>query len=211
MIAKLITLICLCAPAVGALVMERPYRLVASGGEIRLRCPYLGRGTPDEVRISLHRGADGADSAQAVCTSTFNHTQSLLQTGGAVQCRGHMGPDGVELTVSGLRGTDTDLYRCMVEVLYPPPYLVSSGKGILFYVPEEPDCPSPAAQAQSNPESSFIILPTAVLACFFILIIVIITVTYKLFRVRSRRREYPGLDPVISKRVDCRFGYENFL
>lgn len=40
----------------------------------------------------------------------------------------------VEVTVSGLKSTDTDLYRCEIEVFYPPPYLRLTGNGTLIHV-----------------------------------------------------------------------------
>ena len=40
----------------------------------------------------------------------------------------------VEVTVSGLRATDTDMYRCVIEVFYPPPYLRLTGNGTLIHV-----------------------------------------------------------------------------
>uniref|UniRef100_A0A667X2U7 Immunoglobulin V-set domain-containing protein n=1 Tax=Myripristis murdjan TaxID=586833 RepID=A0A667X2U7_9TELE len=40
----------------------------------------------------------------------------------------------VQLTVSGLKANHTDLYRCAVEVFYPPPYLNLIGNGTLIHV-----------------------------------------------------------------------------
>lgn len=40
----------------------------------------------------------------------------------------------MEVTVSGLKATDTDMYRCEIEVFYPPPYLRLTGNGTLIHV-----------------------------------------------------------------------------
>lgn len=36
--------------------------------------------------------------------------------------------------MSGLKATDTDMYRCEIEVFYPPPYLRLTGNGTLLHV-----------------------------------------------------------------------------
>lgn len=36
--------------------------------------------------------------------------------------------------MSGLKATDTDMYRCEIEVFYPPPYLELIGNGTLIHV-----------------------------------------------------------------------------
>lgn len=40
----------------------------------------------------------------------------------------------VEVTVIGLKPSDTDMYRCEIEVFYPPPYLQLIGNGTLIHV-----------------------------------------------------------------------------
>ncbi|KAJ8383951.1 hypothetical protein AAFF_G00213200 [Aldrovandia affinis] len=189
MILILITLISLCTQAGRALRVKQPYRVVASDGEVRLRCSYSGR--TEEMRVALYKGMYGEQ-----------------------QCRGELGHRSVDIVVSGLRGEDSDLYRCRMEVIYPPPYLVKYGNGTIFYIPEQAqhrDCPSPAGQKQEDPGSKQDILPIAVLVFFLLLIIIIIISTYKFVNMSHRRKMYAQMAPVVSKRVDCRFGYENFL
>lgn len=48
------------------------------------------------------------------------------------QCSAQVEVDTVEMTVSGLR--DTDIYRCEVEILFPPPYTSISGNISLIHV-----------------------------------------------------------------------------
>ncbi|XP_036400666.1 cytotoxic T-lymphocyte protein 4 [Megalops cyprinoides] len=212
MIVELIAFISLCAHAGRALRVTQPYRAVAVDGEVRLRCSFRVRHTAEEMRVALIRGLHGE---QQVCASSFNLTQSYHQTEGAVQCRGELSPGGVDLVVWGLTLEDTDLYRCRVELLYPPPYMANFGNGTLLFIPgptAKEDCPSPAAQTDTvvDSDSATVILPVAALV-FFILILIIIILTYKMITMDYRKRMYASMAPVISKRVDCRFGYENFL
>ncbi|XP_035266074.1 T-cell-specific surface glycoprotein CD28 [Anguilla anguilla] len=209
MIPALITLISLCTHAGRALRVQQPYRVEARDGEARLRCSYAVRGSPEEMRLTLYRGKFGDD---LVCQRTFNTTQSHFQTDGpVVRCRGELTPGGVDLAVSGLRGEDTDIYRCQLEVLYPPPYLMKYGNGTIVYIPEKTDCPTPASQAQDEPQSTQVVLPIAVMAIFIIIFIIAIISIYMFFNTSQRKRMYPHMTPVTSNRVDCRFGYENFL
>ncbi|KAJ8281775.1 hypothetical protein COCON_G00042940 [Conger conger] len=208
MILVLITLVSLSTQTGKALRVQQPYRVVAADGEARLRCSYRVGGSPEEMRLVLYRGKYGEDQ---VCFFTFNTSQPHIQTDGPVQCRGEISPGGVDLTVSGLKGEDTDLYRCRVEVLYPPPYLRKFGNGTIIYIPERTDCPNTEAQTQGEYDSTRFILPIAALASFFLIIIIIVISTYKFFIMSQRKRMYPHMVPVMPKRVDCRFGYENFL
>ena len=54
-----------------------------------------------------------------------------------VNCQASMSEDGLSVSLSGLKGDDTDMYRCVVEVIYPPPYMKRVGNGTLVYVPGE--------------------------------------------------------------------------
>lgn len=49
-----------------------------------------------------------------------------------VQCSAQVEVDAVEMTVSGLR--DTDIYRCEIEILFPPPYIRLRGNVTLIHV-----------------------------------------------------------------------------
>lgn len=51
-----------------------------------------------------------------------------------VQCTAQVTEGAVEVTVSGLKATDTDIYRCDIEIFYPPPYLRLTGNGTLIHV-----------------------------------------------------------------------------
>uniref|UniRef100_A0A8C2XFI9 Immunoglobulin V-set domain-containing protein n=1 Tax=Cyclopterus lumpus TaxID=8103 RepID=A0A8C2XFI9_CYCLU len=51
-----------------------------------------------------------------------------------VQCSAQMTEGAVEVTVTGLRAADTDLYRCDIEIFFPPPYRRLTGNGTLVHV-----------------------------------------------------------------------------
>ena len=51
-----------------------------------------------------------------------------------LQCFAQVRGGAVELTVSGLKAEHTDMYRCKIEVFYPPPYLSLTGNGTLIHV-----------------------------------------------------------------------------
>uniref|UniRef100_A0A673NKD7 Immunoglobulin V-set domain-containing protein n=1 Tax=Sinocyclocheilus rhinocerous TaxID=307959 RepID=A0A673NKD7_9TELE len=36
--------------------------------------------------------------------------------------------------ITHIVGNDTDLYRCKIEILFPPPYLRTVGNGTIFYI-----------------------------------------------------------------------------
>lgn len=51
-----------------------------------------------------------------------------------VECTAETTHDTVEVTLSGLNVTDTDMYRCEIQIFYPPPYLRLIGNGTLIHV-----------------------------------------------------------------------------
>ncbi|XP_066543591.1 cytotoxic T-lymphocyte protein 4 [Amia ocellicauda] len=203
MICKVITLISVCLAGGQAFSVSQPYRVVANNGVIRLRCSFSFKGKGEELRVTLLRGM-GEESI--LCASSFYLPNSTFQTKGSVVCQGEASRDGVELTVSGLLGSDTDLYRCSLEIMYPPPYRRRFGNGTIIYIPEKTECPAAVRQEIGN---ILYVLPISILA--FTTIIVIFILTYRLFSLKYRRTEYVDMAPVLSRKVDCRFGYENFL
>uniref|UniRef100_A0A3B4YYQ4 Immunoglobulin V-set domain-containing protein n=1 Tax=Seriola lalandi dorsalis TaxID=1841481 RepID=A0A3B4YYQ4_SERLL len=122
-----------------AVKVIQPYRVVSINGTAQVQCfiepqpsfhlnqpsndqkrqyPYPN---PEEVRVSLLKGLHGT---QKLCSSVPNF-----------QDHGQTGVENEEeVTVSGLKATDTDVYRCGIEVLYPPPYLRLTGNGTLIHV-----------------------------------------------------------------------------
>uniref|UniRef100_W5MWG9 Cytotoxic T-lymphocyte associated protein 4 n=1 Tax=Lepisosteus oculatus TaxID=7918 RepID=W5MWG9_LEPOC len=195
---------CLCVST--AFKVLQPYRVVASDGVVRLRCAFHFNGKGEELRVTLYRGM-GSDSL--VCASSFYLPNSTFETEGPVVCRGDASKDGVDLTVSGLQGADTDLYRCSLEIMYPPPYRQRYGNGTIIYIPEETKCADPVVAAETDKENILFFLPVSVLA--FIIIMTILILTYRILSLKYRKSEYVDMAPVISRKVDCQYGYENFL
>ncbi|XP_068186162.1 cytotoxic T-lymphocyte protein 4 isoform X2 [Antennarius striatus] len=115
----------------------QPYKAVSSGGAVQVQCfiqPPLSYTSSAKVRVSLLKGIHGT---HRVCSSTLTSTEQREMGGakeGKVQCSGQMRGGAVELTVLGLKATDTDIYICEVEVLCPPPYLQLTGNGTLIHV-----------------------------------------------------------------------------
>uniref|UniRef100_A0A4W5PSR8 CD28 molecule n=1 Tax=Hucho hucho TaxID=62062 RepID=A0A4W5PSR8_9TELE len=213
---SLLTFLCLglCLPVWNALRVTQPYRVVGFRGEVELFCSYhhTGRHEPEELRITLYRGMYGEQQEQEACTSSFTHNQTFFQVEGEreVRCRGQLGPGRVNLTVSGLRGNDTDLYRCAIEVLYPPPYLRTFGNGTLLYITEEPGCPrGPEKRRAEGTGETSVRLPLAGLAAATILIVISAVAILLVHQVLQRKRRFEAIIPMISQN-DGRFDYGNF-
>nr|XP_020477387.1 cytotoxic T-lymphocyte protein 4-like isoform X2 [Monopterus albus] len=142
-----------------AVKVIQPYRVVSTNGTAQVQCfiqpqpayhqiqpsynqsppyPYPG---PEHLRVTLLKGLHGS---QELCSSILSFTeenQAAVEKKGEVQCSAQVRDGAVEVTVSGLKATDTDLYRCDIEVFYPPPYLHLIGNGTLIHSLESPDCP----------------------------------------------------------------------
>lgn len=52
----------------------------------------------------------------------------------ALQCTAQVNVDVLEVTMSGLAAADTDVYRCVTEILFPPPYVRFRANATLVHV-----------------------------------------------------------------------------
>lgn len=52
----------------------------------------------------------------------------------ALQCTAQVDVDVLEVTMSGLAAADTDVYRCVTEILFPPPYVRFRANATLVHV-----------------------------------------------------------------------------
>ncbi|KAK5860719.1 hypothetical protein PBY51_022180 [Eleginops maclovinus] len=158
----------LCLPVWSSVKVTQPYKVVSSDGTAKVQCflqpePFNHQGAssyndlrypfpePEDLRVTLLKGLHGSTK---LCSSMVNLTESR-GTGeeGEVQCSAQKREGTLEVTLSGLRATDTDLYRCEIDIFYPPPYLRFTGNGTLIHVLGSADCPALAAQRQhSNQE-----------------------------------------------------------
>lgn len=52
----------------------------------------------------------------------------------ALQCTAQVDVDVLKVTMSGLAAADTDVYRCVTEILFPPPYVRFRANATLVHV-----------------------------------------------------------------------------
>uniref|UniRef100_A0A8D3DHT0 Immunoglobulin V-set domain-containing protein n=1 Tax=Scophthalmus maximus TaxID=52904 RepID=A0A8D3DHT0_SCOMX len=133
-------------PVSSAVKVFQPYKASSSNGTARVR-PTYPHPDPEHVRVTLLRGFHGD---QEVC-STILHLPERRDTEleeEQVKCSARESEGAVVVTVSGLRAEDTDVYRCEIQILYPPPYLRLRGNGTLVHVSGQDDCGCPAKGPQ---------------------------------------------------------------
>uniref|UniRef100_A0AAY4B1X5 Immunoglobulin V-set domain-containing protein n=1 Tax=Denticeps clupeoides TaxID=299321 RepID=A0AAY4B1X5_9TELE len=167
-----ILLVALALGLVQALSVSQPYRVVGLNGTARLRCLFTSSPEPEEMRVSLLKGLHGQEE---VCGSYVSAAQAAFQARGTLGCSGELSAGRVDLRVEGLRGDDTELYRCVVEVLYPPPYLRRSGNGTLVYVPGEMSAVweyLAQKEDQETPGSSSLQVPFPLVAAIALLMVI---------------------------------------
>uniref|UniRef100_A0A3B3UEH1 Uncharacterized protein n=1 Tax=Poecilia latipinna TaxID=48699 RepID=A0A3B3UEH1_9TELE len=89
----------------------------------------------EDLQLSLLRGLHGN---QKICSSTLSaseHQKEMQQEkDGEGRCAVQMKDGAVVVTLSGLKATHTDIYRCAIQVFYPPPYQQLTGNGTLLHV-----------------------------------------------------------------------------
>ncbi|XP_044220832.1 cytotoxic T-lymphocyte protein 4 isoform X1 [Thunnus albacares] len=148
-----------------AVKVIQPYRVVSTNGTAQVQCFLQPRPSyhqsepshdhtlpypypdPEDLRVSLLKGLNGT---QKFCSCSLNLglTKADVKKEGEVLCYAQVREGAVEVTVSGLKATDTDVYHCEIEVFYPPPYLKFTGNGTLIHVLDSSECPVPEAQRQ---------------------------------------------------------------
>ncbi|XP_029385649.1 cytotoxic T-lymphocyte protein 4 [Echeneis naucrates] len=224
-----LSVLSLSLPVWSAVKVIQPYSVTAVDGAAKLQCfiqpqplfhqiqlsnghssqyPYPD---PKKVRVSLLRGLH---SSQELCLSTLNIPE-LADTDrkNSQQCSAELTKGAVELTVSGLEATDTDIYRCGIEVLYPPPYLKFIGNGTLVHVLERSECPvqehhmvtahhgaegeeEDEDQGEADRRTESASTPVVVLVTLVIIVLIIIiylqTRQYQQVRRRELIRSVPG-------------------
>ncbi|KAK3568684.1 hypothetical protein QTP86_013442 [Hemibagrus guttatus] len=153
MITFVITLI-VGLPLGHAFSVSQPYYAVGVHGQVSLHCTINTKTQPEEMRVSVYKGKYGEER---ICSAYFNTSYPHIETNGRIYCRGNFSRDKVDLTIIGLRGEDTDLYRCRIDFIFPPPYISKIGNGTLVYVQESPNCPPQQMQAriQEIPENKY--------------------------------------------------------
>ncbi|XP_073768639.1 cytotoxic T-lymphocyte protein 4 [Danio rerio] len=140
-----------------ALVVSQPYRVTGKDGEVSMHCSFRSKLRPEEVQVSVYKALHGHER---ICSAYVNLSEPYFATDGPVRCRGNINFGGVDLIIAGLRGEDTDVYRCEIEILFPPPYLRALGNGTVVYIQEIPNCltahnASTQSQRQSKSQTSY--------------------------------------------------------
>ncbi|XP_078118677.1 cytotoxic T-lymphocyte protein 4 [Sander vitreus] len=227
-----LTVLSLCLPVWSAVKVIQPYKVVSTNGTAQLQCfvqpqpsfhksqpfdeqtllyPYPD---PEELRITLLKGLHGT---QELCSSTLSFTEQTepgVEKEREVQCSARLREGAVEVTVYGLKATDTDLYRCGIEIFYPPPYLRLAGNGTLIHVLDNSDCPVSEAHRQAAQQgdegeddeervTSGTAVPVVVL--MILVICVLISIIYFQAKQCERRRKEIGVrpEPDVFHKVDA--------
>ncbi|XP_060784815.1 T-cell-specific surface glycoprotein CD28 isoform X2 [Neoarius graeffei] len=205
MIAFVITLI-VGLPLGHAFSVSQPYYAVGRQGQVSLHCTINTRVQPEEMQVSVYKGMHGEEK---ICSAHVNTSNSHIETNGSIYCRGNVSTDKVDLTIFGLTGEDTDLYRCEVEIIFPPPYIKKFGNGTLVYIPDSPDCPPEHTQAriQEIPKITYDqTLSFTNILLFAILITTTITLILQVMKMILLQRKSNHLTQTFSQKGD----YKNF-
>ncbi|XP_004674420.1 PREDICTED: cytotoxic T-lymphocyte protein 4 isoform X1 [Condylura cristata] len=112
--------------------------LANSRGVASFVCEYGSSGKADEVRVTVLRLEDS--QMTEICAATYMVEDELNFLDDS-SCVGTSSGSKVNLTIHGLRATDTGLYFCKVELMYPPPYYAGMGDGTQIYVIDPEPCP----------------------------------------------------------------------
>ncbi|XP_076119329.1 cytotoxic T-lymphocyte protein 4-like [Alosa pseudoharengus] len=146
----IVSLAYLATPAVNALRIVQPYRVVATDRQAKIECRFASLPHTHTQRLELHVTLlKGLHGNATVCSDYIDSSARSKRTQGLNVCEITLSDSGVSVSASRLKGDDTDMYRCVVKVLYPPPYLERFGNGTLVYVPEKPECSLPEMQYQT--------------------------------------------------------------
>ncbi|KAG7219696.1 hypothetical protein INR49_018900 [Caranx melampygus] len=210
-----LTVLSLCLPVWSALTVIQPYRSVAINGTAQVLCfiqpqpsfhlskaqssgyPYHN---PEKIRVSLLKGLQ---NPKELCLLPLNLPESRntrVEKQEEMQCSVELREGALVVTVSGLKATDTDIYRCGIELLYPPPYLQVTGNGTLIHVIDTPKCPAQEAHTvlahQGDGEEDYdegdermaVSVPVVVLVTLVIIVLIII-IYFQMVQCERGRRE----------------------
>ncbi|XP_062862628.1 T-cell-specific surface glycoprotein CD28 [Trichomycterus rosablanca] len=205
MIVILITVI-MGIPLGHAFHVFQPYYAVGRQGQVSLHCTYKTKPLPLEMQVSVYKGMYGKER---ICRAFVNVSNPHIVTDGAVHCIGNVSTERVDLTIFGLKGEDTDLYRCQLEVFFPPPYRSEFGNGTLVYIPESPDCPTENVQARIQQVSETYPNKTDVFPLILLYAIFMITMAsliIQIMKIILRKRKSNHTLQTLSQKGD----YKNF-
>ncbi|KAF3694491.1 T-cell-specific surface glycoprotein CD28 Precursor [Channa argus] len=220
-----LTVLSLCLPVWSAVKVIQPYKVVSTTGTAQVQCiiqpqpafDYIHHSSmenhgypypdPEEMRVTLLKGLHGT---QELCWSIPNLAEqgdNSSKEEGQVQCSAQVRGGAVEMTVSGLKTTDTDVYQCIIEVFYPPPYLRLPGNGTLIHVLESPDCPERQIAHQSDEDEGdegMAPVSTPVVVLVVLIVFVLIVIVYlQIAQCQQGKREIVRQVPGGAHKVDA--------
>ncbi|NXH17956.1 CD28 protein, partial [Bucco capensis] len=154
------------------LVAQRPL-LVVANKTATLVCNYTYNGTGKEFRASLHKGTN---RAVEVCFISWNKTKINNNSNKDFNCQGSHDKDKVSFSLWNMSASQTDIYFCKIEVMFPPPYVYnekSNGTVIhvqVFFVLFFKETPVQTQEPQSAIPLWIMTAMTGVLALYSMLI-----------------------------------------
>ncbi|KAE8580369.1 hypothetical protein XENTR_v10024403 [Xenopus tropicalis] len=138
---------CLITNASGLKVTQPDIIVANRHGKAMLVCDYRIHAKVEEMRFRLLRKM--GNQVKEICAFSYSTNYESVTTGDAIQCEGEPGPNNVTLHLSGMQMSDTGMYICKLDIMYPPPYRTTEGNGTLIYVS---DLMSECAQSIEPPE-----------------------------------------------------------
>nr|P31043.1 RecName: Full=T-cell-specific surface glycoprotein CD28 homolog; AltName: Full=CHT28; Flags: Precursor [Gallus gallus]CAA48114.1 CHT28 [Gallus gallus] len=166
------------------LVAQRPLLIVANR-TATLVCNYTYNGTGKEFRASLHKGTD---SAVEVCFISWNMTKINSNSNKEFNCRGIHDKDKVIFNLWNMSASQTDIYFCKIEAMYPPPYVYNEkSNGTVIHVRETPI----QTQEPESATSYWVMVAVTGLLGFYSMLI---TAVFIIYRQKSKRNRYRQSD-----------------
>ncbi|XP_038157301.1 T-cell-specific surface glycoprotein CD28 [Cyprinodon tularosa] len=212
-------------PVWSSMKVIQSYRTVSTNGTAQIHCfirhqmsltkthPRQVPANPfsqlEDLQVTLLRGLHGSER---VCSSVLNISKQQIKTqqekDGDVECAIQIKDGALEVALSGLKATHTDIYRCEIQIFYPPPFLQLTGNGTLLHVLESANCPLRGPQRQQGQEDEEVrkeplSVPVVLLVIVIICVLVIIT-TLQALQWKQGRREPIRMPPnLLLHKVDA--------
>uniref|UniRef100_G3UTA0 CD28 molecule n=2 Tax=Meleagris gallopavo TaxID=9103 RepID=G3UTA0_MELGA len=166
------------------LVAQSPLLIVANR-TATLVCNYTYNGTGKEFRASLHKGTD---SSVEVCFISWNMTKSNSNSNKEFNCWGNHDKDKVIFNLRNMTASQTDIYFCKIEAMYPPPYVYNEkSNGTVIHVRETPI----QTQEPESATSYWVMVALTGLLGFYSMLV---TAVFIIYRQKSKRNRYRQSD-----------------
>ncbi|NWU75546.1 CD28 protein, partial [Onychorhynchus coronatus] len=176
-----------CLPENKILVAQSPL-LKVDNKTATLICNYTYNGTGKEFRASLHKGSD---SAIEVCFISWNTSRSSSTSAKEFNCQGAPDKDKVIFNLWNMNASQTDIYFCKIEVMYPPPYVYNEkSNGTVIHVQGKLETPIQIQEALPSIPLWIMATATGVIAFYSMLI----TAVFINYWQKSKRNIYHQSD-----------------